>query len=146
MGREFTNALASIPLWSYALKVYPTHKDRLLHWQDTHAASVNDLIALAFAYEHGCRLPDAWWGKPKLKDNRQLIVRARAIRRQCSPEAYQHAKDLELNLEGVEIQLLGSLFENGDVTENIAAYASFLKVDDREFRDFIVNDLVLNQL
>jgi hypothetical protein len=141
MGREFTNALASIPLWTHALNVYPAHKRTLLRWQDEFNASVNDLIALSYAHQTGICLAEQWWNAPTLLRNRRLVDRVRQIRKHCAPNNYQQAKDFELMLEGVDVQLINILFQPGDVEGNIAEYASHLTIDESTLRSLIMDKL-----
>jgi hypothetical protein len=122
MGREFTNALASIPLWQFALLVYPKHQNELLRWQNDNNLSVNYLLAFAFGLSHGVSLPIDFYQRNALERQRLLIRRARALRLTVVEPLYDQAKYLELMLEGIEIQQLQAMFEVGDISNNIENY------------------------
>ncbi len=138
MEREFTNALASIPLWQYAITVYPHHQADLLHWQASQNASVNILLALAFAQHNQQRLPTQWWRYPPFNRAQSLTRRIRSLRQTAKGEAYYpQLKDWELMMEGVEIQLLQSMMLPGDCKSNIAEYTECLKLKKGALAPFI---------
>lgn len=136
MEREFTNALASIPLWSFAIRVYPEFKSTLLGWQDDQSASVNDLLTLAFAKQHSLMLPSFWWQQARIQQNRQLIARVRCLRKQPKPLTREQLLDLELRLEAIDIQLLSGLLSKGDTLRNEAQYAEHLGVSTSAISQF----------
>jgi hypothetical protein len=130
-------------LWTHALEVYPKHKSTLLQWQDEINASVNDLIALSYAHQKSICLPEQWWNAPTLFRNRRLIGRVRQIRKHCNPDHYQYAKDFELMLEGIDVQLIDAQFQPGDVKKNITEYSAYLNIDHSKLQSFVIDELAL---
>lgn len=124
-------------MWQFAIELYSAHKTELLHWQDNKGANVNDLLALAYASRHKEALPNHWWLSPALSKVRALVVRSRAIRKNLSGEPYQQAKQFELELEGLDIQLLSSLLKTGDIYLSIKHYAEFIGIDENALNHFI---------
>lgn len=110
MGQEFTNALQQTPLWRFANRVYLPNKIELLAWQNDKAAQVNDIIAIAFALQRGLSLPTCWWQDDTLTQLRPLIGRVRECRTGLDGALKDAALTFELMLEGLDIQLLQSLF------------------------------------
>lgn len=137
MGREFTNALASIPLWQFALQHYPDLKTELLYWQDEHHASVNDLLTLAFAQKHQLHLPNNWWQATDQLQIRQLIKQVRSQRRNLEPPLYKAALDFELELEGLDMLLLWQQLRSNLNPTNISDYAEFLSVQTHQLASLV---------
>lgn len=109
MEREFTNALCNTPLWTFALTVYSQHQVGLLSWQDDHGANVNRLIAFAFAWSQGRYVSYNSMNGQNLRRLEALTGRVRALRRGALQACRPQAKRLELELEGLHLQLLNSL-------------------------------------
>jgi hypothetical protein len=107
MEREFTNALSQTPLWQFALQVYPKHQAILLHWQDSLGASVNDLLLLAYAKKNEFSVQPFWWQQRYFNITRPLLLRIRQLRRARQGHVdYEHSKQLELAVEGLDILML----------------------------------------
>lgn len=131
MGSEFTNALSNTPLWQFALHVYPQHHSDLLDWQDNLGASVNDLLALAFAIKTEQSLVPYWWRNPWFQKTRPLLLRTRKIRlaHKCQPD-YSDSQRFELEQEGIDIMLLQQclIAQPTELTNNLSQYANHLGI------------------
>ncbi len=144
MGRECTNALSQTPLWLFALDAYSGHKNELLYWQDSYRANVNDLLLLAFAEKNNQTIQAQWWQQRPVLILRNLIQRVRALRRgSAGTPTYEHCKQLELELEGIDIQLLQyCLVNDGQSAEaSMQSYEKNLNIKKGALAPFI-NTLV----
>jgi hypothetical protein len=134
MVHEFTNALAQTPLWQFALQCYAEHQTALLHWQDTHHVHVNDLLLLAYAQQSGQSAGQFWWQEHRIRKVRSVLSHVRQLRWQRKGTAeYDRCKQLELELEGIDILLLnqclvtGSAYTSTDLILHYERHSSLKK-------------------